>query len=326
MNESETSDILYPWLKSSYPRIQEVIETSVPKDWPGIRHAVAGLLEGDLPTETVLPLASCKAVGVDPKEATEVTAALLLFAAALRLYDDAVDQDRPGGLWEQVGSARASNYATVVHTLVYNVLSKAKLSEDKYRALNIFFTDAYINIAAGQDKDLAGDTKTVEEYWLTIELKSGWSYALGCACGGLVGSDEPELIESCHMYGYHLGLAKQIMNDYESVWTPDDISDFQQGKTTLPLIYGLNYDHPAKGELLSYVNENSVQKHEKRIGEILDSIDTKQFLIWAALKEREAALEALEPCPDVEGKKALFAYITGMFGDIDKLLDKTNKG
>ena len=58
------------------------------------------------------------------------------------------------------------------------------------------------------------------------------------------------------------------------------------------------------------------------VKEILETIDTKEFLIWAALKEREKALAALGNCPDIEGRMALEAYITGMFGDIDSLLLK----
>ncbi|HBB35199.1 MAG TPA: polyprenyl synthetase superfamily, partial [Cyanobacteria bacterium UBA9273] len=109
-------------------------------------------------------------------------------------------------------------------------------------------------------------------------------------------------------------------NDMESIWQPDGITDLKQGKITLPLLYGLQYHHPEREELLSIVTANEIAAHAARIKEILDHIDTKSFLIWAALKEREQALKAIKICPNTEGREVLESYITGMFGDIDLLL------
>ncbi len=71
---------------------------------------------------------------------------------------------------------------------------------------------------------------------------------------------------------------------------------------------------------MSLVKANEIAIYAERIKEILDHIDTKSFLIWAALKEREQALEAIKICPNTEGREILESYITGMFGDIDLLL------
>ncbi len=45
-------------------------------------------------------------------------------------------------------------------------------------------------------------------------------------------------------------------------------------------------------------------------------------MIWAALKEREQALEAIKICPNSEGREILESYLNGMFGDIDELLEQ----
>jgi geranylgeranyl diphosphate synthase type I len=58
----------------------------------------------------------------------------------------------------------------------------------------------------------------------------------------------------------------------------------------------------------------------------LDKIDTKAFLIWAALQEREQALAAIRVCPNGEGVAALEAFVTGMFGDINLLLPNEANG
>ncbi len=311
------------WLKSLYPQVRKVLEETTPVNWPGLKMAIERLFEPPIMTEAILPLAACHAVGGNPKDAIHVTAALLGFAACLRLYDDIEDQDRPGRLWEQVGPARAWNYASAVHILSFDILNKAPLPFERFRIINQLFIDSFFILAAGQDRDLAGVTKTVEDYWLTIEMKSGCAYALACASGAMAGTDNPEWLEGCRFFGHHLGLTKQILNDMESIWHPDGVTDMKQGKITLPLVYGMSCDHPWRDELISFVNNTGIASNAERIIEILDMIDTKNFMLWAALKERDKALNALGSCPNTEGKEALVSYITGLFGDIYSLQQKS---
>lgn len=307
------------WLKSLYPKVRAVLDEATPDFWPGLREVIGGLFEEPIPTEAALPLAACRAVGGDPRDAVHVTAALLAFSVAMRLYDDAEDQDRPTGLWAKVGPARAYNYGSAVHVLSFDILNKAPLPTDRFHAINQLFIDSFYNLAAGQDRDLAGVTATVEDYWFTIEMKTGAAFALACACGALAGTDDPQRIEGCRRFGHHVGLTLQIFNDMDSIWHPNGTTDIQQGKVTLPLVYATSFNHPGRSELISYIEGKRIAASAERIAIILDRTDTKNFMLWAALKEREQALEALSACPDNEGKATLHAYITGMFGDLAAL-------
>ena len=60
-----------------------------------------------------------------------------------------------------------------------------------------------------------------------------------------------------------------------------------------------------------------------RLTGILDTIDTREFLVWATLKQREEALSTITILPDAEGREALESYVTGMFGDLDLLLQRS---
>ena len=311
------------WLKSLYTEVQDVIKEEIPSGWPGLQRVMEFLWTKPLCTEAMLPLASCRAVGGTAAHAVHVTAAVVSFTAALRFLDDVEDQDRPNGLWKQVGPARAWNYASALHVYCFRILNMAPLPPDLSRSLIQLFVDSSFELAAGQDRDLAGLTRTIEDYWQTAEMKSGCPYGLACAAGAMVGTRDRKLIESCTLFGHHLGLAKQILNDMESIWEPQGSSDLESGKVTLPLVYGLNLEHARRDELLSLVKRDAIAQNADVVKEILETIDTKEFLIWAALKEREKALAALGNCPDIEGRMALEAYITGMFGDIDSLLLKT---
>jgi geranylgeranyl diphosphate synthase type I len=122
------------------------------------------------------------------------------------------------------------------------------------------------------------------------------------------------------LYGYHWGLALQILNDMEGIWQTDGESDLEKGKVSLPVLYGLHCDHEEKEELQNIVWQNKIAEHSRRVKEILDHVDARSYLIWAALEERKKAIEAIQVCPDEEGKNALTYFINGVFGDIDEIL------
>ncbi len=310
------------WLTSLYPEVRQTLERAIPGYWTQLQPIFDRLFAQPPPllSVAILPLVSCHAVNGIAREAIPVSAALLAVEVSLRIFDDLEDKDRPGQLWEKVGEARAWNYASAIHILSFEILSQSSLPDSVFRRVNQLFIDAFFRITEGQEYDLTEATKTIEEYWRTIELKTATAYAAACAAGALVGTDDLQLIQACSTYGHHVGLAIQIFNDMESIWQPDGITDLKQGKLTLPLLYGLQSQHENRDELLSLVLANEIAKYAERIKEILDSIDTKDFLVWAALKEREQALEAIQAIPNREGKEAMEAYITGMFGDIDLLL------
>jgi geranylgeranyl pyrophosphate synthase len=265
------------WLKSLYPAVRDILWNATPEYWPELRDLVEELFGDALIPEVILPLAACKAAGGEAKDAVHVSAALVAAASSLRILDDLEDQDRPDRLWNQVGPARAWNYAAALQSMSFDVLAQASLAPDLVHSIISTFTDAFLHVAYGQDRDLIGDTRSIEAYWATVAEKVAYAYATACTAGAMIATDNRDLIRACGDFGFHLGFVIQVVNDMESI----------------------------SGE---------------RIKEILDSIDTRSFLIWSALKEREQALEAISICPDSEGKEALEAYVTGLFGDIESLL------
>lgn len=311
------------WLKSLYPAVRETIMNSIPDYWPGLVQIMEQLTQKPSFPEAALSIASCKAVGGDPKEAAAVSAALLTLGFSVRIFDDLFDRDKEG-IWEQIEPERTWNYASTVQNISYAIISKSTIRNDIKHRINQCIIDAFFAIAAGQDRDIAGITHSEEEYWLTVELKSAYVYATACETGAIAGTENNTYINSCRAFGRHLGRSIQILNDMESIWLSKGKSDLEQNKVTLPVLYGLSVDHIGKAELENIVNSCRLADESNRVVEILNSIDTKKFLYWAALKERELALKALSNCPDPEGKEALESYITGMFGDIDALLVDSN--
>jgi geranylgeranyl diphosphate synthase type I len=313
------------WLKSLYPDVQKIVENALPEYWPELKHALTGFLANPIP-ETYLPLACCRAVGGEARNAVHVAAALLANIVCLRIFDDAADQDRPGRLWEQVGPSRAWNYGSAIQVLSFDILGRAPLPPQLIYQLHRLFIDTLVLIAYGQDRDMSGQTRSIEAYWLTIEHKNAHAFAGACAAGAIVGTDNIELVKACGRYGHHLGLAIQILNDMDSIWSAEGKTDLKQGKVTLPLLYGLATEHPERDELNALVAADDIASNGERIKEILDHIDTRGYLMWAALTERDHALEAIAPCPNLDGREVLESYITAMFDDVDEILSAEGSG
>ncbi|MGB7519118.1 MAG: polyprenyl synthetase family protein, partial [Spirulinaceae cyanobacterium] len=282
--------------------------------WPELKYILEGFCPESISPEAVLPLASCQAVKGNPQEAVAVSAALITATAYVDILDNLEEQ-------EQVDTAKARNYADALHTVSLDILTGESFQTPVFQKISQYFIDTFLKFTAGRDRELVGDTNTIEDYWFTMELKFASRYSTACATGAMVGTENPKLIQACSAFGYHLGLALQILRETKSIWHPNGITDLQRGKITLPLLYGLQSDHSQREQLLSLVTTKEIATHAEEIKAILDKIDTKGFLVWAALKEREQALEAIKICPNSEGREILESYLNGMFGNIDELLE-----
>jgi geranylgeranyl diphosphate synthase type I len=298
------------------PRVRSYVRAHLPPDWPQLAAALRGIVELPLGPLATLPLASCAAAGGDPVQAVPVSAAWVAFNVAMRVLDDVEDQDRPAALWTEVGGPRAVNYGVAAYILGHELLARAPWEANRYREISRAFLRASLQIAAGQDLDLRVLPETLDDYWKAIEARN--AYPVACLAGALCATEDAATLAACQRFGHHAGLALQILDDLEGVWHPLGQGDLAMGKVTLPVFYGMDVPHDRREELRELVRDEQRARHAPRVREILDGIGTRDFLIWAALQERMRAVAALEPCPGQAGVTALSAFITVVFGGLDR--------
>ena len=308
-------------IQALLPEVRQYIRRHQPRNWPEMAPVLGPVADRPLGPLGMLPLASCAAVGGDPREAVPVAAAWVVLNLATRILDDVQDKDRVGALWTQVGEARAFNFSGALLALSAHMLASAPWSADTYRAITQAYFDGVLHLAAGQDRDLQGQTRTIEDYWRTIEAKNASVFALACLAGALCGTSDQRLVRACQTYGYHLGLALQLFDDLEGLWEPSGLSDLAVGKITLPVIYGLSVEHVGRDELRELVRRDDVAHCVGRVKSILDAIHTRDFVVWAALQERDRAVAALAVCPGQAGVTALVGYATAIFAHVDSIVN-----
>jgi geranylgeranyl diphosphate synthase type I len=306
--------------ESILPSVRSHIRQHVPADWPEFAALLRSLTEEPLGPLATLPLASCAAAGGDPEAAVPVAATWEVLSVAVRILDDAEDQDRPDALWNDIGVARAVNYGTALYAFSHHLLAQASWPASLHLAIQQDFGTAALIMACGQDRDLRGEVMSLEAYWRLIEEKNAAAFAAACAAGARCGTDDRVPIDACREYGHHLGLALQLFDDFEGLWEPNGEGDLALGKITLPLLYGLETDHPRRDELRDIVRTGDLARERNGILAILDAIDTREFMVWSALQERQLALDALSVCPGEAGVAALDAYVTSLFAHIEDAL------
>ena len=294
--------------------------------WPAFESQVdRHLTRTSLPRHVILPLASAAAVGGQPRRALSTAVACAYLILASRWFDDLQDRDRPESLWSDLGMGRAINMGATALTVAWRALAEDKhLPNDALQA----FGRRTVELAHGQELDLLSRvSRNLEEYWNVMRAKTGAAVALGCEVGALAARpDKPVQARICGRFGEHAGTLLQILDDLDGVFHPDGLGDLRAGKATLPVLYGLAVNHGAREELAEIVHRRLLPDYADRTLTILDSIDTREFLVWCAFEERKHAFKALDELPSstdksvCQGRQALKAFADSLMVGWEELL------
>lgn len=193
---------------------------------------------------TDLPSLCCQAAGGDARHTREITVAWSLLAAACHLLDDIADGDRPDAWWVGVGPGvgayvSAGLTANAWHAL--NGLQPGKLPETTRQEVIGDFHKTYLEVCAGQCRDLMKAEPTLAECWQIAEMKSARYFALACRAGARLATADPTAIARFSSFGHCLGLLLQISNDVSGVWRARGLkSDLAAGRRwSLPVAYAM---------------------------------------------------------------------------------------
>jgi hypothetical protein len=297
--------------------VRAIIDAHLPAGWPELGYRVSReLLDPGLPLPVAVPCAACMAAGGRAVDAARCAAAWALLLLSARWFDDAQDQDREAALWREVGIGRATNLAAAALALSQDILCSGAHVPGAVRRE---FSATALTMAAGQDRDLSRGDATLAYHWETMRAKCASYGALAGRAGAMHATDDRELVDACGQYGEHVGMAIQILDDLDGAFFPDGQGDLWVGAPNLAVLYACAVGASESGELERLLR--APIRPTAEIRRVLDRTCARQFCVWAALKERAAALEALAPCPGREGIEALRAFADVCVSDIGELLD-----
>src|SRR3990172_325774 len=265
--------------------------------------------------EVVLPLITCQAVNGNPEDSKVLRTATAILSGliGLQILDDTRVRNNRQSLWMKVGMERAIHYAYAFEALSNQLWVKLVQEGDASEAVFQNYQQGMMIALAGRNRVLSHYNRNWETYWKTAEMTSAHPSGHIAASGAMLARADESLIESCRIFGYHLGLARHLLEVYQCMEEPSKHLLPCHQDVNLPILYALKCNHPGKTELADIIQQDQLALHQQRVIEILDATDAKGYLMWAALQERKRALEAVKPCPNEEGKQLMEAFLMGWF-------------
>ncbi len=295
---------LLSWIPSHSADLAEVID-----DW---------FLQNRLP-EIALVAGTCKASGGNPEDpkSIRVMTALLAELISLEILNDYAKKTNPDSLWLKIGAERAMHYSHMLQVL-FGRLFTHLLEEDRSigkPVLNRFQESILIALAA-RSRTAGKEIQTWESYWKYTEMTSAYfTGALAAAGAELATAGNAPIIEIYRNFGYHLGMARHIITELQH-FSGTSLQYPGCRNLNLGVLYGLHCEHPDQMELKQIVWRDQLQLQSKRVKEILDKINTQDYLVWAALKEKKLAMELIANCAEQEGKEFLTAFTLEWFNRV----------
>ncbi len=149
---------------------------------------------------------------------------------------------------------------------------------------------------------------TVDEqnYFTVIHKKTAILFEAACVTAGILRDADEATKEALRAYGYHLGMAFQLVDDAldyqgDAATLGKNVGDdLAEGKPTLPLIHAMQHGAPEQSALIASALEQGDASKLEAIVDIvnaLGSLDYTAALAKAHSQKAKAALAALETSP-----------------------------
>lgn len=252
---------------------------------------------------------------VDKDKSYSLAASVELLHTATLVHDDLIDNSLfRRGL--PTLNASWTPGATIL-TGDYLFARSAELAaETEHVRIVKIFAQTLMTIVGGELQQLFNDSQqpvpSIEEYYQRIYAKTASLFAAGTQTGSILcGAPEAE-VQALHDYGYHLGMAFQIIDDVLDFRGDEDrigkpvANDLRQGIATLPVML-FNEKSPNHSTILKAMRREPVSDKEilAVVEQIRGSGCVEETMEEARRFVRQAQAD-LETLPDNSYRRAMF--------------------
>jgi len=249
---------------------------------------------------------SCSAAGGKWHASLPAAAAVELVHNFSLIHDDIEDNSpmRRGRqtVWKRWGIPLAINAGDTLFTLAHLALldlEKTCSTQIAVRAANLLQTTC-LRLTQGQHLDIAYQNQSqlsLDSYWVMVGGKTGALLAACTGLGALTAGASQEERSIYQEFGYALGLAFQVQDDYLGIWGSQEhtgksnISDLVSGKKTLPILYGIQ----KRGQFYERWKKGNIRPEEAgNLGDLLNQDGAKEYTLQFANRWTAKANQALE--------------------------------
>ena len=273
----------------------------------------------------LLVMLTAEAVGGDWRTTLPAAAAVELLHNFSLIHDDIEDRSdtRRGRatVWAKWKEAVAINAGDAMNALAYVALEGLSQTIDWQAALEVYriLAETCLRLTGGQHLDISSEEAgmlPLEVYWAMIGGKTAALISASVRLGAVIAGANPEMIRILETFGYSLGLAFQVQDDWLGIWGDpaktgkSSLTDLIARKKTLPVIFGLQQ----RGRFYQAWNNQTENRGDlEQLAALLEEEGAKAFTAAESARLMEDALRALNAVGlENEGGKALRVLATGL--------------
>jgi len=296
-------------------RVEDKMRSGVSERYQDLQAVIDYLMgAGGKRLRLSLTLLAANFYPVDKDKSYSLAAAVELLHTATLVHDDLIDNSLFRRGLPTLNASWSPGATILTGDYLFARAAELASETENVRIVRIF-AQTLVTIVGGELQQLFNDghgrVPSREEYNQRIYAKTASLFAAGLETGGILcGAPEPE-VQALRNYGYHLGMAFQIVDDILDFRGDEDrmgkpvANDLRQGIATLPVML-FSEKSPNHPTILKAVRREPVS--EKEIVAVVEQIRASGC-VEAAMKEaRRFAGQAkayLELVPDHSSRRAM---------------------
>lgn len=149
-----------------------------------------------------------------------------------------------------------------------------------------------------------GNSQLSEEAYLkVVHRKTAQLFEGASQAAATLSTNDPAIQESMRLFGYHLGMAFQLVDDAldysgeQHALGKNIGDDLSEGKVTLPLIYAMQHGSPSEARRIREAIDNGGTTAIREIGEIVARCGGLEYTAALARRYSEKGLAAVNNIP-----------------------------
>ena len=311
-----TSQQLFEQLDPELKLLNEEIKSQLSSDVPLVEKIAEYIIaSGGKRLRPLIVIIVASALGYQDNNKYKLAAVIEFLHTATLLHDDVVDQsDQRRG--RPTANARWGNAPSVlVGDFVY---SKAFEMLVDLGFLNIMGNLAKSTsiIAEGEVQQLLNirNPKITEaDYMRVIQGKTATLFEASGLCAAYLAQQDEEICTAMKNYGFHLGMAFQIIDDVLDFTGDADTmgknvgDDLAEGKPTLPMIKAMEFGQPEQArQIHQAISQGGLENLDAIVSTIRDT-GALQYCMDMAVQQSHLAIQQLDKLKDSTHKEQLRA-------------------
>ncbi len=261
----------------------------------------------------MLLLLAAKALGGTNDNHLLMAAVIEFIHTATLLHDDVVDDSDLRRGKESANAVWGNAASILVGDYLYSSAFEMMVRTGNMRVMEIL-SKTTTAIAEGEVLQLlnCNNPETTEQKYLeVIARKTAILFSAATKLAAVIAGASTETEQGLALYGQHLGIAFQLIDDaldYKA--SKDELGknlgdDLAEGKPTLPLIYAIQNSSETEAKVIIDAIKNGDRDAFNEVYAIVQSTKAIDYTEQRADEEAQKAISALSILPDSEYKQAL---------------------